>query len=713
MRTRWLCLLAGLLLAAFPLTAQLDSLGVPLPEDGCAMGLTGDGALMYVPTLDGGLYRYTVGEGAVEAVPVRRAADSAGSMTACCEINGGVYMRYHGEPDLHLVYAERDGLPDAIRLPLQRDVKGAQDAGYVQQLHFDGAAVWFLLDARGNETYALCRYDIERDKVTAFENSRGLYTYCLLPDGRAVLGDSMYVKEKVFGRLRVLDTATGAIAGSVDIGERPEAMAWAQERGALLYLSESQLWSWPLSGRPAALRRMPVNGNGLASNAIVAGGRHVSVHGKGLFLADPDARQAGSLRILGEIPSFSYEGGVYDTYMSLRPDVDLSFQRQAVPGESIHTGELGMRIQTGTLSFDVMLMSTQEYDLDALIRKGYCLDLSGEPDLVDAVGRMYPAIARQVIRDGRLYGIPLMVSGMNPMCWNTESLRMAGMTPDDLPRSVEGVVDWIRNWPRGLRDQLRPLPVDDVAELLRDRFITRFIADQLSRGQPLDFADPVFASTLEAIDAQRFPVWQGPMPFVLSDNGSDLFGGNVLTLSLTDSGRPVESARMFLYVVNSQTNSPQLAIDYVRAALEHSPPQCRASLYPSWTQPVEQAGYADWLAQMAAQEQQLRQAVGAARGNAAKARAAQQQLDAHLAAVERQRPYQQYRISPEALAHYQQAVAPNLFFPPINPFTSWREPGAEGIRSDIRRYMKGQINARALAQSLQQKARLMQLEGME
>ena len=702
-------LLAALMLLLPPGQSLAASRSLPIEED-YAFFLMGDGQTAYLGTMHGLLFRYRAGESQLEPLPLIEDRGRTDTIMGMCCIDDGVYYVDYDTNVLRLMYAEKEGLPETIAIPVQ-DVKGGHSGSYIKHMVQSGDDLWLMMDARNNDQYILCRFDLKQNSMKAFDKSRGLHGFALLPDGRVALGFSMYEKEKVFGRLCILDAVSGKTSQQVDIPERPEAMAFDEAIGSVLYLSQSKLWSWPLSGQPRALRSMPVNGNGWSNPGIIMEGGLLSVHGNGLFLADPLEVSAGSLHILGESPGFDYYGGNYDMFMNLRPDVDLSFQIQIDPNQSIHTGELGQRIQTGMLPFDVMLMDTQQYDFPALIQKGYCMDLSGEEDLMAAVQAMHPSIQDQVMMDGRLYAIPLRVDGIDVLCYYGKFLQEIGMTRADLPQSFEALIQWAGSWPRDLGDRVRPLEAVNLAASLKERFLTHFINYRYSQHGSLDFTDPAFINGLQLIDSQRMPKYSEQMPFVLSDGSSELMKEDILVLSLTEGGAKVQPARLYVYFINSQTENPELALDYVRTAVQHMKPEFRAALYPDWTEPVEHPYYPTWLKKVANEEALLRAAIAREGANTPAGRDAQARLDAHLAKVEELRPGYQYKITQSELYFYQQQVAPYLFFPPVNPFTSYREPGGESIDKDLRRYIQGQQSAQDFAQSLHQKARLMEMEG--
>jgi len=57
---------------------------------------------------------------------------------------------------------------------------------------YDGAALWLMMDARNNDQYVLCRFDLKQNAMKAFDQSRGLH-------GFALLGDRLFREPAVSG----------------------------------------------------------------------------------------------------------------------------------------------------------------------------------------------------------------------------------------------------------------------------------------------------------------------------------------------------------------------------------------------------------------------------------------------------------------------------------------------------------------------------------
>lgn len=707
-------LLTVLLAGMLPAHANLGSQTLLLPEedDGIAFLLSGNQERVYLMGYDFQLYRYEAGAPAMEPLtPQSPPNREGGGLLAFCEINGALYIQQYGDAPLRLIYQEGSGAPPSILLPLGRDVKHAHSGSSIRHLEHREGYLWFLTDARNNDQLALCRYDLKAGKIKVFDSEPGLYDYCLLGDGQVLLSDKLFDNNRETGRLRLLDVGSGKVKQLTTLDARTDAMAYDAEDSSVLFISQSALWRYPLQGKPSRLRSMPVGGNGMQNPAFMMAGRMLSIYPRGLYLALPQGQDGGKLHIIGEGPSMGYQGSNYDAFMQVHPDVALSYQHSISPTEQLSTGELGQRIQTGMLNYDVMALNTQVHDLEALIRKGYCLDLSDDPALLAAVRRMYPAIAEQVIYQDRLYAIPARVDGINSLEYHPETLAQLGLSQADIPTSYEEMIDWVADWQYIAKGQdIRPFQVQDVAALLKDRLITRYIDHCYSQGLPLSFNNPLFIDTLNQLDSKRLPRFPDQIPGVLSDSGSGLLQAHVMTLSIAQDGPHLQPARLFVYIINAQTENRELALEYLRMAVANQQPAYQAALYADWTDPVEHSGYPQWLAEQLAEEDKLQQAVLKEESGTAGRRSAQERLDAHLARRQKQETIQRYQVSPEALRNYQQALAPYLYFPPVNPFTSYREPGGESIYRDVQRYLKGQLSASQLAETLDQKARLMMLE---
>jgi hypothetical protein len=134
---RTLPLLLALTLLLMPGSGLSASRSLPI-DVYFTLALCGDGQTAYACTMEGHLFRYQAGESRLEPLPLRQAYDSkTDTLMGMCVINGGVYYLYYDSNILHLMYAEAEGLPETIAIPV-RDVKGARAGSYIKHLVCDG-----------------------------------------------------------------------------------------------------------------------------------------------------------------------------------------------------------------------------------------------------------------------------------------------------------------------------------------------------------------------------------------------------------------------------------------------------------------------------------------------------------------------------------------------------------------------------------------------
>lgn len=695
-----LCLLCALSLL-MP-QAQAEAPLRILPDGDYLYYSAGEGESVYLYTGADQLYRWQASTRALERLPMRmNTQGNADTITAIALIRGRVYAKPYEVPELRLIYEEEPGGQEVIPLNIGKS--------YAVRSQAKGDELWLMVDRSGNEQYVLHRLDVTTGKLTRFDASKGLYQYALLPDEGVLLLDNLYVKGRQFARFRMLDLKTEKARELLELPEPVGTPAYDPESGMLYYVSEGALWRWPLKGQPEKLIQVPV-GNEHDHNAAQAiRGKVALPYSGGVFLVDPEAQHQASLHVLND-GTFNHYSGGYKRFLAKHPEVLLSNGR-AENKEDFGTGDLAQRIRMGDLAYDVMQLSTRSYDLRLLIDKGYCADLSDDPELVALVRRMYPAIASQAIVDGKLYALPIAVRSIEPLNINPYGLERTRLTREQLPTSFEGLIDLVGGWRQqaGSGDEVpRPFETSDAGRVLKQFAIQRYIFRLMNRGEPLRFNDPAFVQLLQRIENQRLPAFP-EAPFVFDPGQEWLPNGQAISLSLFEGEEKLQAGSLEVYIVNSQSKNQALARDYLRTAAAALRPEGKSTLLADWREPIERADYAQKLSEWQAQEKALAEAVAQAAQGSAERRNAQEKLDAHRATQDKLEAWH-YLVSPEDLNHYQQEIAPYLFFPAPSVFTDWSQPTAVLLNKEIRRYLDGHMSAEQLSASLDQMARLMELE---
>jgi ABC-type glycerol-3-phosphate transport system substrate-binding protein len=274
---------------------------------------------------------------------------------------------------------------------------------------------------------------------------------------------------------------------------------------------------------------------------------------------------------------------------------------------------------SGDSTFDIFILDLSYQDFQSLLKKGYCMDLSGSAKITEEMGKMYPFLQTAVQKDGKYYAIPtsLYAYGFSivPKAWEN-----AGIT-DQIPTSFMGLIDFLNWWldegenahpDLQLMDQ-----VTDFRQTLFEMALSMYVADCQANGQDLTLNTPVFKEMLTALDNLDTDALNDTLPaaddnatggrVMLDDNESTLFnsygdwlniydnGGyeysRPLILSLEDGGAqhiPVYVSAMF---INPNTKNPEMAVKYAENMLDHMDKAQHIMMFPDDNNPIPVQNY--------------------------------------------------------------------------------------------------------------------------
>lgn len=155
-----------------------------------------------------------------------------------------------------------------------------------------------------------------------------------------------------------------------------------------------------------------------------------------VFKLDPEGIENGALTIFGEFGSEAH-----NKFVSNHPEIAVDVSGDYT--SDIETLTQAMVADTG--AYDVLLMGLSYMPVERLIEKGYCADLSQSADIMEKVSAMYPEVVEPLMVDGKLYGVPV---GMSGTCYgvNMELWESLELTEDDLPTSLPELYDFAANW---------------------------------------------------------------------------------------------------------------------------------------------------------------------------------------------------------------------------------------------------------------------------
>lgn len=147
-----------------------------------------------------------------------------------------------------------------------------------------------------------------------------------------------------------------------------------------------------------------------------------------------------------------------------------------------------------------------ENGFDNLLEKGYCADLSSSQKLMDYVNSLYPALRDEVMKDGKLYAIPVTLYG-STLSYMPSNLEEIGLTEEDMPTTFVELCEFITRWNNEWIDDENKTNVMPFCTTMSNRSVVfdlmlkAYLDYYDAKGEPLTFDTPEFNAMLTALDS--------------------------------------------------------------------------------------------------------------------------------------------------------------------------------------------------------------------
>ncbi len=348
-------------------------------------------------------------------------------------------------------------------------------------------------------------------------------------------------------------------------------------------------------------------------------------------------------------------------------------------------------------SWDVAFIWTDQCDLTALDRAGLIMDLSGESQLSQQVGGMYPAVQRAVTDDKRVLAVPAHMFGGVMQLTMASTTRVKGedvdiigplgMTEADAPRTFDELCALAQRYmalPKETRKGTA-FNIDAAASNPEEYFLQYLIdlytAQYRNADGSIAYDTPEFRHALESLRAmtdaltseEKISYGQGGTVYGLINDASSTLLSNYSHLLYLRVGENTNiPARLGMLVVNANTARKAEALDFVASTVENHTAEAGPLLW-------EKIDY-DALARISYDEN-------------IKAQVYQKEDQSVIDELTKERDsggYPRY-YSKESIAAYAQNVAPHLTFPRLSYMDS---------SAIVKEYVKGQFDADGLIERL-------------
>lgn len=612
---------------------------------------------------------------------------------------------------------------------------------YVNSMFMQDGEVVRLAEnyGEGESSLLVERYALDTGKLIAQQGvDSTLRALCAYKDGKylalvqPVPGPEDM--EAPMTQMAVYDPATGGTTPVATLnGSYLNNLTYDRESDTAYYCGDATIYAVPLAtGESRVSAYLPVNAwsGSDTTFAALSGGMIVYANGDGTYVRRLDAPElaAGALTVANE-------GGTTKHMAVVAEHPELNVTLASEYPQTME--ELTTAMVSGTGSMDVLCLTTSYNPVERLIDKGYAADLSGYPELMAVAGRMDPRFTQSVMRDGKLYALPVALS-TNTLGVNADVMEKLGLTESDLPTTWLEFLDFAANYYYDYGEENADVVLMDLNmrrslfQMIRDQYV----AAQLRDTGSVSFDTPLFRKLMQALEAIDFTeldpyevkgdkVWEGndanefyekqqlftryseASPRSMGQSGYGR-SNQPLVLRLDGETEPVLPVSMTVMIVNPRSTRMDQAAAYLTAYAGHYDAETENIMFfPDQNDPVPNSYYE---VQKQSYEESLRDVDSriekADESEKASLRETREQIQGYLDELENQR----MSVTEEMIQAYREQVAPYLYVTPQTPLTN--PESSNELETLTSQYLDHAIDLDTYIREMDQRVRMMMLEDM-
>ena len=424
-----------------------------------------------------------------------------------------------------------------------------------------------------------------------------------------------------------------------------------------------------------------------------------------------------------------YSNDAHKRAAALMQDIPIFFERDSYFSTA---QELGQALAAGENQLDIIAVNMSWIDYSRLVDKGYCYELSGSQTLMDYVKAIYPLMSEPVMKNGKLYGVPIE---MNGDCWtyNAKALETLGLpVPTTWPELVEVMntcadeehEEWWEEYSL-FEDE------GEYKAMIMYQVMSQYEQYMLASGKTLSLDTPEFRTAMQAVeqlDTENVEVIGGwdddtgepseelealwnktPLFRAWGDVGlyDNEYTKDWKTLKLTFGAEesfqiPLDVRVLF---VNPRSQNLHAAVLYLENLVKSLDQRTLTSFMPELDQPIENRYYETQLKDMITYSERLKAQLEKA--EPIDKPALQEALDSYQGYIEEYKQTGRYEVTEKAIAKYRDVMQYAVLRRPSVMYSNSNDDSFWTLRS---RYAEGQITLEQFIQEGSGKLRLMQME---
>ncbi len=291
-------------------------------------------------------------------------------------------------------------------------------------------------------------------------------------------------------------------------------------------------------------------------------------------------------------------------FMKEHPDIPLRFSTEYYEDST----SLVQAFISGASNADVFFIDATDVDLPAMMKKGYCLDLTQYPQIANEVSNMYGFVQDAVTFEEHIYALPMSVSGSGwgifSDIWDTLGLDI------EQPQTLLDICELVNTWAERYSDEYPDyVVIEDVENYSRELTQTVFemYMDYYSyQGIPITLDTELFRKVMNAVNSiteeldvttptedEMFELWEKTALLcrrndILTPTKNDY---SLLLLTLDDEMPFVIHADMTVAFINPRSRNIDSAVEYLTFCAKNMSAVEKIKLFPDYNVPVEDSYY--------------------------------------------------------------------------------------------------------------------------
>lgn len=527
--------------------------------------------------------------------------------------------------------------------------------------------------------------------------------------------------QEIPAQLVTVNPADGATVSLKEMADTAYiyTLAYDAAKDTVYYFTESTLWG--MTGMGAPFKAAYANQSYVDSMTIFSSGYAALWSSDGLEIhnLDPAYLPTKTLTLIG-----SWRDAAARKFTQENPDIPLIFSEQYYG-----MADLGQAMVSGDTTIDV-IRTNVENGFDNLLEKGYCADLSSSQKLMDYVNSLYPALRDEVMKDSKLYAIPVTLYG-STLSYMPSKLEEIGLTEEDMPTTFVELCEFITRWNNEWIDDESKTNVMPFCTTMSNRsvifdlMLKAYLDYYDAKGEPLTFDTPEFNAMLTALD--NMDASNLDMPANMSDQEYDeyyqLYSGVFmdqgllstaegeyasvpLKLSIGEGKDFTVGTTMEVLFVNPRCANLPEAIKLLECYVDTLDESYKILMCPDCNDPVENQYYQETLKNFQDSLAELQEQLKTA--DDAEKRDLEDTIKYYEDSLNNKESFR-WDYSAQTIAQYRE-IGDHVFARHANVLYSAGNDTSTQLRSLHERYVQKQITKDQYIKELNQKARMIVLE---